>query len=110
MLVTGTRLLCQLAEYKFLFCLPNATPPEAPKTCSFTFDDGYANNVQFLSLAEKHRLPFVLFVNSINMPLDRNWSEPITRICLNRSRRMHSPDSLAPVCLIGLTKPRQPYN
>lgn len=61
------RLLCQLHEDKFLFCLPNDAPPGAPKTCSFTFDDGYANNAHFLSLAEKHRLPFVLFVSSINI-------------------------------------------
>ena len=61
------RLLGQLSEGQFKFCLPNAVPSEAPKTCSFTFDDGYVNNTHFLSLAEKYRLPFVLFVNSINI-------------------------------------------
>lgn len=61
------RLLERLAEKKFLFCLPNALPQNAPKTCSFTFDDGYANNWRFLPLAEKYGLPFVLFLSSLNI-------------------------------------------
>ena len=60
-------LLGQLADEHFQFVLPGDAAPEARRTCSFTFDDGYANNALFLTLAAKYALPFVLFVSSINI-------------------------------------------
>ncbi|MBA7468763.1 hypothetical protein ES707_04016 [subsurface metagenome] len=36
-------------------------------TCSVTFDDGYFNNSYFLDVAERYRVPLVLFVNSYNI-------------------------------------------
>jgi len=60
-------LLEQLAAEQFEFCLPGSESPASRKTCSFTFDDGYANNLHFLPLAEKFQLPFVLFLSSINI-------------------------------------------
>lgn len=60
-------LLGQLSDEQFHFCLPGNAVPGVKKTCSFTFDDGYANNMLFLPLAEKYQLPFILFLNSINI-------------------------------------------
>lgn len=60
-------LLEQLAGEQFHFCLPGNAASEARKTCSFTFDDGYANNMLFLPLADKYKLPFMLFLSSINI-------------------------------------------
>ncbi len=57
----------QLADEQFHFCLPGNAAPEVRKTCSFTFDDGYANNILFLPLADKYQLPFILFLSSINI-------------------------------------------
>lgn len=61
------QLLAQLADAHFRFVLPGAAQVGPGKTCSFTFDDGYANNRLFLPMAEKYRLPVVLFVNSLNI-------------------------------------------
>jgi len=59
-------LLDQLANEQFQFVLPNEPPPSG-HTCSVTFDDGYANNALFLPIAERYRIPFVLFVSSLNI-------------------------------------------
>lgn len=64
-------LLSELASEGFAFGLPEDAGAGTPKLCSFTFDDGYANNALFLPLAEKYQLPFILFVSSLNIAEQR---------------------------------------
>ncbi len=60
-------LLSQLKTAGYSFALPGDVGSEAGPTCSITFDDGYFNNTRFLPLAERHNVPFMLFVASYNI-------------------------------------------
>jgi peptidoglycan/xylan/chitin deacetylase (PgdA/CDA1 family) len=60
-------LLEQLAREDFEFRLPDDASTNGQRTCAVTFDDGYANNALFLPLAQKYRIPFVLFLSSLNV-------------------------------------------
>jgi len=60
-------LILSLKMDGYSFALPfDAENSDAP-VCSLTFDDGYFNNSYFLELAEKHSVPFVLFLTSYNI-------------------------------------------
>ena len=80
-------LLGQLSDEQFHFCLPGTAPSQARKTCSFTFDDGYANNQLFLSLAEKYQLPFILFLSSINIAEQLPFIWDVASLTQGRERR-----------------------
>jgi hypothetical protein len=60
-------LILELKQQNFEFCLPQDAKNYSGKTCSFTFDDGYFNNQLFLKLAERYKIPFILFVSSYNI-------------------------------------------
>lgn len=63
-------LILQLRERKYRFCWPSdvlSSSRADERTCSITFDDGYANNLLFLPIAEKYRVPFTVFVASFNI-------------------------------------------
>jgi peptidoglycan/xylan/chitin deacetylase (PgdA/CDA1 family) len=59
-------LILQLIADGFVFKLPRDAL-KGEKVCTFTLDDGYANNVLFLDLAKKYKIPFILFINSYNI-------------------------------------------
>lgn len=60
-------LILSLKMEGYNFALPfDAENSDAP-VCSLTFDDGYFNNSYFLELAEKHSVPFILFLTSYNI-------------------------------------------
>lgn len=61
------KLFDYLKNQGYKFCLPEDSGKIKGKTCSMTFDDGYFNNQLFLPLAEKYKIPFILFVNSLNI-------------------------------------------
>lgn len=61
------KLFSELKQSGYTFALPqDARLIEGP-VCSVTFDDGYANNRHFLPIAEHFKIPFVIFVNSLNI-------------------------------------------
>jgi peptidoglycan/xylan/chitin deacetylase (PgdA/CDA1 family) len=51
----------------YRFVLPCDVEKTKDPTCCLTFDDGYYNNHHFLELAEKHNIPFILFLTSYNV-------------------------------------------
>jgi hypothetical protein len=61
------KLFEYLKNQGYKFCLPEDSGKIEGKTCSMTFDDGYFNNQLFLPIAEKYKIPFILFVNSLNI-------------------------------------------
>ena len=60
-------LFSQLSDKDFSFCLPSEIDFSSSNSCSMTFDDGYANNLLFLPLANKYELPFILFPCTFNI-------------------------------------------
>ena len=63
-------LVLQLRERNYRFCWPSEASKflgSDVRTCSITFDDGYANNLLFLRIAEKYSIPFMVFVASFNI-------------------------------------------
>ncbi|PIQ85230.1 MAG: hypothetical protein COV74_09735 [Candidatus Omnitrophica bacterium CG11_big_fil_rev_8_21_14_0_20_45_26] len=60
-------LVQQLLESGYQFTLPGVLLQSNRPQCSITFDDGYYNNHLFLPLAEKYRIPFLVFPNSYNI-------------------------------------------
>lgn len=60
-------LILSIKRLEYRFGLPSTLTPSDDPTCVFTFDDGYFNNSCFLELAEKHDVPFILFLNSYNI-------------------------------------------
>lgn len=59
-------LMGRLQGLGYKFVLPEERD-KFDKTCSVTFDDGYANNALFLKIAEKYSIPFVVFLSGINI-------------------------------------------
>lgn len=59
-------LIVELKSRGHVFQLPDDTSHSLP-TATISFDDGYFNNSLFLSLAEKYKIPFILFVASYNI-------------------------------------------
>ncbi|WP_127717836.1 polysaccharide deacetylase family protein [Halobacteriovorax sp. HLS] len=55
-------LLGQLKNRGYEFTLPGKSKEHS--SCSITFDDGYSNNILFLDLAKKYKIPFILFLSS----------------------------------------------
>jgi peptidoglycan/xylan/chitin deacetylase (PgdA/CDA1 family) len=60
-------LIRSLKEDGYRFNLPGRVAKSDGPVCSLTFDDGYYNNSNFLETAEKHGVPFILFLTSYNV-------------------------------------------
>lgn len=60
-------LLIYLKAKGYCFKLPGDIGRSDGPVCSLTFDDGYFNNSYFLETAEKHGVPFILFLTSYNV-------------------------------------------
>lgn len=60
-------LITSLKSEGYRFILPGDVKDSDGPACSLTFDDGYFNNSYFLELAEKHDIPFILFLTSYNV-------------------------------------------
>lgn len=60
-------LIDSLKTLGYSFLLPKDVGRTSQPTCSITFDDGYFNNMQFLPVAERYNIPFILFVSSYNI-------------------------------------------
>jgi len=61
------KMIGTLRHIGYKFVLPMEIKESNGPTCSLTFDDGYFNNSYFLELAEKHDIPFILFLTSYNV-------------------------------------------
>ena len=55
-------LIINLKEEGYCFKLPGNIGQSDGPVCSLTFDDGYFNNQDFLEVAEKYNIPFILFL------------------------------------------------
>ena len=60
-------LFDSLKNEGYRFALPGDEAQKDGPVCSVTFDDGYYNNRHFLETAERHGIPFILFVTSYNV-------------------------------------------
>ena len=60
-------LILDLRKQGYTFDLYSRVKDPNKKTCSITFDDGYFNNTLFVPLAEKYKIPFVIFVSAYNI-------------------------------------------
>ena len=60
-------LILSLKAEGYRFTLPGDAGKENGPVCSVTFDDGYFNSTLFVETAEKHAIPFILFISSYNV-------------------------------------------
>jgi len=60
-------LILSLKAEGYRFMLPGDAGKENGPVCSVTFDDGYFNSTLFVETAEKHAIPFILFISSYNV-------------------------------------------
>jgi hypothetical protein len=60
-------LILSLKAEGYRFTLPGDADKADGPVCSLTFDDGYFNSSLFVETAEKHAIPFILFVTSYNV-------------------------------------------
>jgi len=65
-------LIIQLKKEGYVFKLPQDAK-KGEKVCTFTLDDGYANNKIFLDIAKKYEIPFILFLSSYNIISQRPY-------------------------------------
>ena len=96
-------LFASLKNEGYRFVLPGEAAEKNGPVCSVTFDDGYYNNRHFLETAEKHNIPFILFVTSYNVmhripfmwdvwEATRTGRWPISSVSYKRLYESMSPD------------------
>ena len=73
-------MILSIKERGYEFKLPHEIDPMRSGQCAITFDDGYQNNIYFLSIAQKYQIPFIIFVNSYYIETHRPFPWDINQI------------------------------